>query len=648
MKAPRLSFKTLPPEWRDCEAWPAADLSTVDDDVRDRFDRLARGLRLYLSTGRLKAAAIEAGCSGGVLIDLLNRCVHVHSTGDLIGWAGLISRLRVRGYTRIRVECQGGAHGFAGKFQQFLRDNEEKRKALHQIIRAGGGPKSTRSQAPTFRSVFTTFRAFCLADGMTMGDYPWCSKSGGRRSIERYAVSFIASDTAAAKVWYGADAAVGLSLGTGNKSFPFAMAPLDVVGADAHKIHCIGVVMINGPAGPQPVPVERLWIYPVVEKKTRCILSYSVSIRREISAANIEEALVACSRPWKPRLLIVEGQRYLDGAGLPVGTIPGLTECRPCVIRIDNAAQHFAKRIVVRARRTLGCTIAWGPVGGWWRNAVTERVFRTLELYGFQRLPSSTGSHPKDPRRPDSVANAIKHRISWDELLDLIDVTIANYNITNHRGLGNRAPLEVLATLLQSSDSIFIPRPSAPETVNTPKLGITVETRFVAGCARKGQIKRPYVEVDKVHYTAPALSNRFDLLKKPIVLHINEGDMRSLHAFVEGRPIGELTAQAEGWRHTAHTREMRKAINALIDTGGIPPDSTDYVLEYMKKLVARTHQEASDRPSRKSPSGTLLADAARVSGAPIPELPTADIARRPRAVSRPMPGHIKKPAWRTG
>jgi hypothetical protein len=275
-------------------------------------------------------------------------------------------------------------------------------------------------------------------------------------------------------------------------------------------------------------------------------------------------------------------------------------------------------------------------------------LFRTLELYGFQRLPSSTGSHPKDAHRRDPVANAMAHRISWEELLDLADVSIANYNAAGHRGLGSRSPLEVLASALHDPVPSFIPRPAAPESVSHPRLGITVETRRVAGCAKKGRIKRPYVEIDKVSYTSPALSSRFDLLGKPIVVHIDEQQMASVKAFVDGGvTIGELTPQEAGWRRTPHTREMRKAINSMIDVGDISSNATDYVLEYLQRLALRAQRDIVERPERKSHAATVLADAARASGATIPEVPPHQVPRRAASNTRAIPGHIKQPSWRS-
>ena len=85
-------------------------------------------------------------------------------------------------------------------------------------------------------------------------------------------------------------------------------------------------------------------------------------------------------------------------------------------------------------------------------NAITERLFKTLETYGFQRLPSTTGSNSRDPIKNKPVENATKVGITWEALLDITDVLVADYNITGNRGRGGQSPLEVLLNHLNSTE----------------------------------------------------------------------------------------------------------------------------------------------------------------------------------------------------
>ena len=649
MNPNRYTFRTLPEHLRDPEQWPAADLSQQDAPTQLRFERLARGLRLYLKTGALGAGSREAGCSRPSLIDQLNRCVQPRADGAPVGWPALVAYQRVTRYERRAQPPTGKGQaglGGAGAFEQFLADHEALRDALHTLVRKGGGQKSTASARPSLKGVATRFVKLCRASGLGDEDYPLNSKSRGRRSIERYARALIARDAPSMATWYGEQASTELLLGAPTRTFEFAAAPLDVVAMDAHKLHCVGTVVIPGPAGPQDVPIERLWLDAVIDKRSRAAFGYSVSIAKELSAAEVEEALVSCTRPWKPRELSMQGLRYAPGAGFPVGTVPGLAACRPAVIVLDNASQHWAARITDRVRRAFGCALTFGPVGAWWHNPIIERLFLTLEQHGFQCLPSSTGSHPADRLRGNFVAQAVRHSIRWEELVDLVDVLLANYNATPHSALGGQTPLMVLNNHLCAQRG-FLPRPSVPITVNTPRLGWSVERRRISGRCDRHHVVRPYVEIDKVRYTNSVLCTHFDWLGATLVTHILDANCLCVLAFSPtGEALGELTPLDRAWASTPHTRAMRKQINALLRNGSMDRDTDDFVLSYLDYLAEKTLHEVHGARATVSPTATQLANAARVSGAPIPQVPRAASGTDTPTPLRPLlPGHIPPPPW---
>jgi len=641
------TFKTVPHEWRDCEAWPSISVDHMDPEERAHFDRHALAIRTYLTRGALAAAAAAGQCTKQTVIDKLNRCLTLDDEGRIAGWRGLQPYVRLSSSPYRRRDLPAGARaaeqGAAGAFERFLRSHEDIRKRLHEAIRNGGSlQRRVKSRHPTFRSVFSAFIKSCEAAGLTPNDYPLNSRSKSRRSVERYAVAFIPTDASSVETWFGADARDQKKLGTGKKRFPLAMAPLDLCGADAHEMHCYGVVIVPGPAGPQAVPIERIWIFPVLDLGARCVLRYAVSIRTEISAETIEEALCACDTPWLRRELVVQGHEYKPGAGFPVGSIEGMTYCRPCALQIDNAAQHFSNKLIQSGRRALGCAVSFGPIGAWWRNGFTERLFKSLEMFGFQCLASSSGSHPADVHKREPVKNAIRHEITWEELLDLVDILFANYNATPHEALGGLSPLAVMRRGIAPHSASYLPRMPVPATAHTPELGVAVERRSIRGRARAGAVTPPYVMVDEIRYTNEVLSSRFELIGQDVILHVRDRDM-VIRAFLpNGQDLGLLKCQHAGWAAHTHSRSMRKTVNALIRNGSLAGD--DPVMEYLAYLRRETLAEVQAAPTRISHAGTQLAEASRVTGLKVSQL----IAESAPAthLSRPVPGHIPRPTWR--
>jgi transposase InsO family protein len=211
----------------------------------------------------------------------------------------------------------------------------------------------------------------------------------------------IANDAKARSLAVGKVAKTSGQVGNGLHSFDLISAPLDLVGADAHHVDCFGTIEIEGPAGPQLVPISRLWIYVVVDFESRAVCGYAASFRTEPTASQIELALDMATKPWQPRTLNMGTVRYKEGAGFPMGCVDGFVFA-PAALRMDSAAQSFANRIVHRVRRRFGCAVSWSAVGAWYHNDVVERFFGLLERFGLHRLPTSVGSGPADPRRTES------------------------------------------------------------------------------------------------------------------------------------------------------------------------------------------------------------------------------------------------------
>lgn len=654
MSHQRFTFKTLPPEYADMDRWRRVDVSDLPDDDQQRFSSLRLGIETYVRTGKLKVASKESGYSEDFIIKQLNRCVTVANDGQLWGWAGLLKGERVKKYCRrtpLPTGSKGAVKGFSGCFSKFLDEHDDIRKELDARILKKEKKGIIHEARISIKKLTKIFEDLCREHGVRENEYPLNVISRARRSISRYVIWLTQQDVAkGTKARHGKAAAKHLSVATGESSFPLAMAPYDLCGLDAHEIHCIGCVIVPGPAGPQRIAIERLWVIFNVDDVAKAILGYSVGIRTEVSSATVEDAFISTTTEWHPRQLSIPGMNYRPGGGLPSGVFPELVGCFPAILKVDNAAPHFAKRIAESARKRLGCALTWGPIGHWEHNAVTERLFKTLETYGFQRLPSTTGSNAIDPIKDNPVEKATKIGITWEALLDLLDVLVANYNVTVNRGLGGQSPLQVLRNHLEQVEPTFLPRILPPANMDYPDLGIVVETRCVRGNQRQG--RRPYLEIDRVRYTSPILARSFGLVGNQLRLHIRESNMCAVDAFFEsGQELGILRAQGK-WGETPHTREMRKQIMALSDAGeltiSLDDDPVEKLLQY---YASKAYSDVSKRPKSISKAATKLASAANISGLPVPPamLPGSGnkLSDDDNNPARPIPSTIKSPVWKS-
>jgi len=223
------TFKSLPVEFFDLNKWPKIDISALSMVEQERFSRMQKGIEIYLSSGKLTLASTEAGCSGGELLRQLNRCISSTRDGGILGWAGLIKYLHIKSYERTAVFSSGlgiNGKGTAGLFQKFLEEHESIRKEIVSLVLKGTSKSEKRDVHESRITCFTIYKKFlrmCLEEGVQDGEYPFNTRSRGKRSVYRYIQEIIQENPrrgVAAR--YGKDAAHMLSVGVGNCSLsPF-------------------------------------------------------------------------------------------------------------------------------------------------------------------------------------------------------------------------------------------------------------------------------------------------------------------------------------------------------------------------------------------------------------------------------------------
>lgn len=635
------SYRTIPLELRDPESWPKADISGQPEDVRLRFERFSRAIRQYLKAGSVAEASEECGCTNKAFYRQLNRCLmEDQETGLIVGWKALIADLRLKEYTRIKDGV-----GTAGKFQRWLNQEPKWRTILERMIQKGNGGEKLAGRKPDVRGVTARFIKRFKSE-VALGQYPHDGKSNARRSIERYVASFVALTPSTSEVWFGPNIAKRQHLGTGKQSFNLALAPFDVVGTDAHVTDAIGVIIIDGPAGPRRIPVTRVKLIVFICFRTKVISGYSVCISPQVSARHVEEAYLMGTVPWAPKKLTIGEVKYDPGAGFPCGSVDSIAEVNPAGIVLDNAAQHYAKNVRVRLRRSLGCMISWGAVGHWWRNAVTERFFGVLTNYGFKKLPSSTGAGPGDPLRGNPVVEATGRGIEWSELIQLLDVLIANYNAKPNGAIGGVSPLDALRAMTTGPGACWLPRMRPPHTATSCRAGIEIERKRISGSVKER--RPPYIEIDEVRYSSSELSPHYDWIGQAAYVHIPK-DMREVEAYLaSGALIGHLKCLDKGWASTAHTRDTRKAINALIREGELyVPAGGDPVAHFNDWLVKKAYQTANKPGVPKvSKIASSAANLQHEAGAPIPPpSPPTPVPPKVRSTSLRLPGIRLPDKW---
>jgi hypothetical protein len=231
------------------------------------------------------------------------------------------------------------------------------------------------------------------------------------------------------------------------------------------------------------------------------------------------------------------------------------------VTLLDGALAHLANLIHDTVRKQTGFVVNWGAPGHFERRPNVERTFKRIADDLFLRLPSTTGSNPRSGRADDASAAAKKYKIRADDVAQLIDVVFAEHNGLPGEGNYFNSPLDVLRYHLAGAHPRTMVRRLPFWGTDRARQLQRREKCFVRGSVRSG--RKPYIQYQNVTYTSPVLRQSGALIGTPLIVYIDDEDLRTLRAFTaNGFDLGILIAKG-AWNLTKHDLSTRKAIFAL-------------------------------------------------------------------------------------
>lgn len=337
---------------------------------------------------------------------------------------------------------------------------------------------------------------------------------------------------------------------------------------------------------------------------TRAVLGYALAYGKEYTKDDVAAALQASLLPHQPRKLKIPGLAIRAGGGFPSDVIPEAAFACWEWFRFDNAKANLAYDTLERLCEVVGCWTDAGPPGLPNQRPFIEQFFRVVAAHFAHRIAGTTGSRPDDIVRqlgdPGSKAELL---MSLDELEDLIEVVLGNYN--GEVGASGRSPLEAMAHHIAKRRGFIrsIPREQRG------KIRLIQQARIVT---IRGSIKdgvRPHVNFEHVRYTSDVLGNNPGLIGKKVKIYFNPFDIRCLTAFfMDGAELGVLTA-SRPWCYTPHSLRVRQDIRRLRALGKIKIGEDDDPVEAWvknKRAEAARSKSARHQLAKHRQSGSKL------------------------------------------
>lgn len=554
----------------DTRTWPTPDEAALQGDLGIKYHDKKLAILLYLNGESNESIKQKTGIGAKQAYRLIReRCLETHSDGLLYGWRALLHYSRIKPYQRQKkIIVDQFGQGAAGALQLLFEKHPDLKIEIDKRILSTSNSNKLLEIKKTKLRILGWFLDKLRALGYeARQEWPFNTRSKAYFTISRYINKLLIQNPKALAMVTGGPEMVS-KMKTGDGTNRPVLKFMQRVEMDAHKLDgrfCISIPLLDG--GYKEKIIHRLWVIVILEVVSRAIIGYYFSIRKEVSSDDVLRAIKSGLSRWIARDLSFSDVAYKLNAGLMSSIGDDFVGLCWNETSVDGALAETCKVVKDTLKNAVGSALLEPSNSFSKRRSKDDRpfievYFKNLASKGFQRLSNTTGAKSQDRKGRDPDAVALTSRFQYEYAEELLDVLIANYNVTEHGGISGRKPLEYAKFLMCNSD--FQPRYADTNLVES---FFSQRKRCrVRGGAETG--RAPFVEFVYARYTNEILQNRQDLVGSEIwIINHKENDARIvLASTLNGTPLGVLRA-APPWNTSPHSLSVRKAISQAAASG---------------------------------------------------------------------------------
>lgn len=575
-------------EWKNiCE-------ECLSEKDRAKFSSRKIAVDMYIDGYSLKDIVDKTGITYTKVCVWVNKCILINNEDNQqYGYTALIPYSRIKKYERVTEAKSGNNMALVGSFEQLL----SKYPALKSFIYNNYFRKEgvTLEKNIQVRTLHRKFIEECRKIGIQDYEYPFNTIDKAERTFYKYIKKMVNENINAAMQRENKNAQQKFfSTGIGDKHRPIPIAPFSVVQLDGHKIDILYTVNVTNKHGEIiKMPAMRMWLIAVIDVATRVVLGYSLTSNENYNQSDVLKAIRNAMMPKNKFQFTLADFDYPENGGFASLAIPETEWSMFEVIMLDNAKAHLAQNVIDKLCNNLKCDLNFGSVATPETRGIIERVFKTIEDNGFHRLPSTTGSNINDNRRKNAEKDAVKYKISYNDIVQMAEYFISIYNNSPHSELDNQTPLQCMKRrVCEAGMQPYIANEEQKAIIAS--LTNRYELKTVRGSISSG--RRPYISYKGVEYRNDVLAYSMGLIGQKIMLEINPDDIRTIKAyFSNGAELGMLIATGE-WGRKPHSLKTREEAMKLANINK-EKNSNFYVpLEALEKeLMERAKTERRAR-----------------------------------------------------
>jgi putative transposase len=552
----------IDPKYLDVKNWPTVLTECLQPEEEKIFLQRKQAVEMYLNDYSLDDIKKETGLNRRDVNRYIKRCLLYDNSGVIWGYRGLVHQKNLKPYQRKTTSSEESQSiKLTGAFQQLLKRYPAIKEAIDDYY-LRKNKKSVTEPVVRTKHLHRRFIEACRSSGIQSYEYPLNTKDMARRSLYRYVKKLELENPKDASKRYGQESERRFKNEvSGQKSTVYIERPFQRVEFDGHAVDVVIAIKFRNINGDEVTEImERIWLLTIIDVATRAVLGYHICLNSQYSASDVLECIRNAAVPHRPKILTIPGLKLPENSGYHSVAIPQTEWALWDEFSYDNGKANLASIVTSRLTEIVGCSVNPGPVSTPERRGIIERFFGLLESNGFHRLPNTTGSNPSDPKRRNPEKKAIQYEITFEEIEQLTEVLIANYNNEPHSALGYLSPLEVMDQRVNQRD--MLPRVKPEDKRNEDEFLSFIAKRTIRGSLKSG--KRPYITYEGVPYRNEVLSKSLNLIGQELHLLVNINDLRVIRAYLsDGTEFGYIIATGK-WGIIPHTLRMRKQINQLI------------------------------------------------------------------------------------
>lgn len=524
------------------ELWTAVNIDALSQEARNQYLKRKNAVDLYIDGISPKKISEETGVLSCEVIRLVRKCIALNENQKTVGYEALIPRKHT-------------AKNISKLQKLFLQYPSLEAYVLGNYF---NDKKYTLEQNMTVRTLHTKFIDECRRLGVQDYEYPFTLKDNGYDALLNYiktAESVKQSQTIRRE---GKDARQKFeSTGYGESNSLTPLNPYGIVQIDGHKIDMLYSVELENEQGEIVcMPATRAWLIAVIDVATRVIIGYSVSLYENYNQYDVLMAVHNSIVPHERIEFKHNSFKYPDNGGYPSLMFPETQWAAFDMIMLDNAKSHLASNTVDKLLNNVKCSVNFGSVATPETRGIVERFFKTLETGGFHRLPGTTGSNTRDTKRNAPEKKSVKYHITYNDICELLEYLIAEYNNSAHSSLENQTPLQVMERRIQQAGMYPYVIP-AEKRKDIEKLTYFTEERTVRGGYSTGS--KPHISFLGTQYHAYDRKIPMDMINKKAFIEVNPEDVSHVDLYdINGVFVANLVATGE-WGRRPHSLRTHQA-----------------------------------------------------------------------------------------